>query len=401
MGIFSKISSLFTGKRELDSVTAESLSDALLAADIAPDLAESLVGKLRARGTVSGEEAKQILFDAMRPIVSKLEERRAKSEGINNDKLNNRPTDTPQLKIPSLCDLRSATSAKPLVLLIIGVNGAGKTTTIGKLAKIWHDAGKHVVIGAADTFRAAAGPQLAEWANRAGAVLVSGDGLNTPKIAGSPLPLRQGAARDVAGRGDGFGESNNPNQSVIPAQTGTGDLTDEPTPRPSDASASAETTPAARAGVAQNRDSPKGGGICDPATVAYRAVEYARENGGDIVILDTAGRLHNRTDLMDELAKITRVIKKLDADAPHETWLVLDATTGKNATAQIEHFHRIAPLSGLIVTKMDSTSKGGFLVTYAAENKTPLPVRAIGYGEKIADLRPFDTDEYLDKLLDK
>jgi len=372
----------------LDSVTAESLSDALISADIAPDLAENLVGRLRARGAGDGDTAKQILFAAMRPIVSKLAPSRLPPHAHPRD---------------WLCHVgghEGGHATEPTVILVIGVNGAGKTTTIGKLAKIWHDAGKRVVIGAADTFRAAAGPQLAEWAARAGAVLVSGDGPDTPKVAGSPLPLRQGAAREVAGRGDGFGESNNPNQIVIPAQLGMGDLTDEPTPRPSDASASAGTPPAARAGAAQNRDSPRGGGSCDPATVAYRAVEYARENGGDIVILDTAGRLHNRTDLMDELAKITRVIKKLDADAPHETWLVLDATTGKNAAAQIDHFHKIAPLTGLIVTKMDSTSKGGFLVTYAAENKAPLPVVAIGYGEKIGDLRPFDADEYLNKLLD-
>jgi len=300
MGLFSKISTLFTGKRELDAVNAESLTDALITADIAPELAESLVARLRARGTISESEAKQILFDAMRPIVDKLEG--LKFEGGGKSQL------------PQTSNLKPQTSAKPLVLLVIGVNGAGKTTTIGKMAKIWHDVGKRVVIAAADTFRAAAGEQLAEWATRAGATLITGGN--------------------------------------------------------------------------------------DPASVAYAAVDYGMKNDSDIVVIDTAGRLHNRADLMDELAKITRVLKKLIPDAPHETLLVLDANTGQNALAQIEYFHAVAPLSGLIVTKMDSTSRGGFLATYAANNKSPLPVYAIGYGEKIGDLRPFDADEYLRKLLD-
>ncbi|MCL1902277.1 MAG: signal recognition particle-docking protein FtsY [Alphaproteobacteria bacterium] len=281
MGIFSKISSLFTGRRELDTVTTESLTDALILSDIAPDLAEDLVGRLRARGTLTEADAKQILFDAMLPIVSKLQ--------------------------------NSGAEKSPAVILVIGVNGAGKTTTIGKMAKIWTDAGKKVVIAAADTFRAAATEQLTVWADRAGATLITGDR--------------------------------------------------------------------------------------DPAACAYSAVQHGRDISADIVIIDTAGRLHNRADLMDELSKITRVIKKIDADAPHETLLVLDANTGQNALNQIEYFNNVAPLTGLIVTKMDSSAKGGFLVTYAAKTKSPLPVYAIGYGEKIDDLRPFSADVYLKKLL--
>ena len=300
MGIFNKISALFTGKRELDAVTAEQLADALIMADIAPDLAESLVGKLRARGTVSAPEAKQILFDAMLPIVEKLGKWSVEC-GIKEQTIPNSTFHIPH-------------SEKPKVFLIIGVNGAGKTTTIGKLAKIWGDSGQKVVIAAADTFRAAATEQLAEWASRADAALITGSN--------------------------------------------------------------------------------------DPATVAYRALEHGRENGADIVIIDTAGRLHNRADLMDELAKITRVIKKLDETAPHESLLVLDANTGQNALNQIEFFHRVTPLTGLIISKMDSTAKGGFLVSYAANTKTPLPVISIGYGEKITDLHPFDPTEYLRKLLD-
>ena len=197
---------------------------------------------------------------------------------------------------------------------MIGVNGAGKTTTIGKLAKQFIDSGKRVVIGACDTFRAAANEQLAEWATRAGAKLICGDK--------------------------------------------------------------------------------------DPAAAAYKTIELAQNENADIVILDTAGRLHNRTDLMDELSKIIRVVKKLDESAPHETLLVLDGTTGQNGAAQIEYFDRAAKLSGLVVTKMDSTSKGGFLVTYAAAGARPLPVFAVGMGEKIGDMRPFDADDYLKKLLD-
>jgi len=298
MGIFSKISSFFTGKKELDVATAESLSDALIAADIAPDLAESLVSKLRARGTVDAAEAKQILFDAMLPIASKL-------QGVAS----------PPACGGSAHKVGEGGDATPNVILIIGVNGAGKTTTIGKLAKQWTDSGKKVIVGACDTFRAAAGEQLSEWARRGGAELVCG-------------------------------VSN------------------------------------------------------DTAATAYAAVQKGIEDNADIVILDTAGRLHNRSDLMDELSKITRVIKKIVPDAPHETLLVLDGMTGQNATAQIEHFDKSAKLTGLIITKMDSTSKGGFLISYAAREKNPLPIVSIGYGEKISDLRPFNADEYLKKLLD-
>ncbi|MCL1892423.1 MAG: signal recognition particle-docking protein FtsY [Alphaproteobacteria bacterium] len=303
MGIFSKISSFFTGKKELDTVTAESLSDALIAADIAPGLAESLVSKLRARGTIDAAEAKQILFDAMLPTAEKVGGRRLEVGGKDNNIQ------------PQTSYLLPPTSKSPLVILIIGVNGAGKTTTIGKLARQWTDAGKKVIIGACDTFRAAAGEQLEVWAERAGAKIICG-------------------------------KSN------------------------------------------------------DPAATAYAAIQDGIDNHADIVILDTAGRLHNRADLMDELAKVTRVIKKIIPDAPHETLLVLDAMTGQNATAQIEYFDKVAPLTALIVTKMDSTSKGGFLITYASNTKKPLPIAAIGYGEKIGDLRPFDAGEYLKKLLD-
>lgn len=290
MGIFTKIKSLFV-KKCLDDETLNAMHDALIMADIAPNIAADAVKRLRAKfkpdDDTTDTEIKNALMEILRPYVEKL----SKTTTSENNK------------------------KSPHVILVIGVNGAGKTTTIGKLTKNWIDSGKKVIIGACDTFRAAAGEQLEVWANRAGAKLVCG-------------------------------QSN------------------------------------------------------DPAATAYSAIETGTSDGADIVILDTAGRLHNRTDLMDELGKINRVIKKLDADAPHETLLVLDAMTGQNATAQIEHFHKDSPLTGLIITKMDSTSKGGFLISYAANEKTPLPIYAIGYGEKISDLREFNTDEYLKKLLD-
>lgn len=290
MGIFTKIKSLFV-KKCLDNETLDAMHDALIMADIAPDIAADAVKRLRAKfrpeDDTTDTEIKNALMEILRPYVEKLAK---KTDSLNNNK-----------------------STK--VILIIGVNGAGKTTTIGKIARKWIDDGNQVIIGACDTFRAAAGEQLDVWATRAGAKLVCG-------------------------------KSN------------------------------------------------------DPAATAYAAVETGISDGADIVILDTAGRLHNRADLMDELGKINRVIKKLDENAPHETILVLDAMTGQNAIAQIEHFHKVAPLTGLIVTKMDSSSKGGFLISYAANEKNPLPIYSIGYGEKITDMRDFDTDEYLNKLLD-
>jgi len=290
MGIFKKIKSLFV-KKCLDEEALNAMHDALITADIAPNIASDAVKRLRAKfkpeDNTTDTEIKNALMEILRPYVEKLSQK-------------------------SITNLKSES---PRVILVIGVNGAGKTTTIGKIAKKWIDDGKQVVIGACDTFRAAAGEQLEVWAERAGAKLVCG-------------------------------KSN------------------------------------------------------DPAATAYAAIETGINEETDVIILDTAGRLHNRTDLMDELNKINRVIKKLDADAPHETWLVLDAMTGQNATAQISHFNKDSNLTGLVITKMDSTSKGGFLISYAANEKNPLPIYAIGYGEKISDLREFNVDEYLKKLLD-
>lgn len=193
---------------------------------------------------------------------------------------------------------------KPRIVLVIGVNGSGKTTTIGKLTKNLTDAGAKVVIGAADTFRAAAIEQLKVWADRSGA---------------------------------GF--------------------------------------------VASTQGS-------DAAGVAFETVKRAKEEGADVALIDTAGRLQNKSELMAELAKIIRVMRKIDEDAPHETLLVLDATVGQNALSQVENFRSVTEITGLVMTKLDGTAKGGVLVAVAQRHA--IPIHFIGVGEKAEDLQPFD-----------
>jgi len=202
---------------------------------------------------------------------------------------------------------------KPSVIMVAGVNGSGKTTTIGKLAAVFAEDGKKVVLAAADTFRAAAIEQLQKWGERTGATVVARE---------------QGA---------------------------------------------------------------------DPAGVAFEAIERARAENADILLIDTAGRLQNKTALMDELEKILRVIKKLDATAPHAALLVLDATVGQNALSQVEAFTRIAGITGLVMTKLDGTAKGGILVAVAA--KFALPVHFIGVGESVDDLSTFDPGEFARALV--
>ena len=201
----------------------------------------------------------------------------------------------------------------PQVVLVVGVNGSGKTTTIGKLASQFKAAGKHVVIAAGDTFRAAAVEQLQVWGDRAG------------------VP-------------------------VLTAAQGS-----------------------------------------DPASLAFEAMGQAERDGADLLLIDTAGRLQNRGDLMEELAKIVRVIRKKDPSAPHNTLLVLDATTGQNALNQVKVFQEISDVSGLVMTKLDGTAKGGVLVALA--DKFGLPIHAIGVGEQIDDLQPFDPQEFADALM--
>ena len=204
----------------------------------------------------------------------------------------------------------------PAVILVVGVNGTGKTTTIGKLA--WHlrqELGRNVVLGAADTFRAAAVEQLTEWAQRAGVDIVTG-------------PPRS-----------------------------------------------------------------------DPGSVAFEAVRRGREQGADVIIVDTAGRLHTQDELMAELAKVRRVIAKQLPEAPHETLLTVDATTGQNGLRQAQLFSETVPVDGIVLTKLDGTAKGGIALAIAGE--LGIPVKLIGIGETLEDLRPFDADDFARALIEQ
>ena len=210
-------------------------------------------------------------------------------------------------------NLDNINKSKPSVILIAGVNGVGKTTTIGKLGKILGQNNKKVVLGAADTFRAAAVNQLEIWAKRI-------------------------------------------NADVIKSEEGA-----------------------------------------DPASVAYKAFEHAKSNNCEYVLIDTAGRLQNKKNLMDEFKKIVKVLKKIDESAPHETFLILDATTGQSAISQVEEFKKITPITGIIMTKLDGTAKGGILL--AIGRKFKLPIVALGMGEKDDDLHMFDSEHYSNALM--
>jgi len=210
-------------------------------------------------------------------------------------------------------DLENINKNKPSVILIAGVNGVGKTTTIGKLGKILGQNNKKIVLGAADTFRAAAVNQLEVWAKRINANIIKSD---------------EGA---------------------------------------------------------------------DPASVAYKALNYAKKNNFDYLLIDTAGRLQNKKNLMDEFKKITKVLKKIDTNAPHETFIILDATTGQSAISQIEEFKKISPITGIIMTKLDGTAKGGILL--AIGRKFKLPIVALGMGEKEDDLQTFNSKYFSNALM--
>jgi len=204
-------------------------------------------------------------------------------------------------------------NVKPMVVSIVGVNGVGKTTTIGKLAQLFARDGKKVLLGAGDTFRAAAISQLKIWADRTGADFVTG---------------REGA---------------------------------------------------------------------DPGAVAFDSVTAGKARGADVVLLDTAGRLHTKSNLMEELKKVHRVVKKVIPDAPHEVWLVVDGTLGQNSIAQAREFQKTLELTGVIITKLDGTAKGGAVLAIASELR--LPIRFIGVGEQAEDLIPFEPKPFVEAIL--
>ena len=276
---------LFEG--DLDEATWERLEEALIYADVGARTTAEVVERLEREaeaGDLVGGEA----------LTQRLAELLAEMARTGDDTIDIRP--------------------EPTVILVVGVNGTGKTTTIGKLA--WHlqqELGKTVLLGAADTFRAAAVEQLERWAERAEVDLIKG---------------------------------------------------------------------------------PEGS---DPGAVAFDAVARGRERGADVVIIDTAGRLHTQHNLMEELTKVRRVITKQMPDAPHETLMTVDATTGQNGVRQAKLFGEAVDVSGIVLTKLDGTAKGG--IALAIANELGIPVKLIGVGEQLEDLRPFDADDFAKALL--
>jgi len=273
------------GRATIDADTWDDLEDALLAADFGSDITDDVVGELRAEVARLGIDDPE---DLRRMLREQLEQRLARLD--------------PTLTL----------TARPAVVLVVGVNGVGKTTTIGKFAKFLANHGRSVVVGAADTFRAAAVEQLATWAERAGA------------------------------------------QVVRPQQQGQ-----------------------------------------DPASVAFQTVEKAARDGIDIALIDTAGRLQTKSGLMDELAKIRRVIEKQAEIA--EVLLVLDATTGQNGVLQAQAFIEHAGVTGLVLTKLDGSAKGGFVL--AVQERTGIPIKLVGQGEGIGDLTGFSPTAFVQQLL--
>ncbi len=276
---------LFEG--DLDEETWERLEEALIYADVGAATTAQVVEELEREAEVGSLVGGEALTGSLAELLAQLAR-------TGDDKIDLRPD--------------------PTVILVVGVNGTGKTTTIGKLA--WHlrnTLDRKVVIGAADTFRAAAVEQLERWGERAGVDVIKG---------------------------------------------------------------------------------PEGS---DPGAVAFDAIARGREAGADVIIIDTAGRLHTQTNLMDELTKVRRVISKQMPDAPHETLMTVDATTGQNGVRQAKLFGEAVDVTGIILTKLDGTAKGG--IALAIANELGIPVKLIGIGEQLEDLRPFDADDFARALL--
>ena len=292
-GFFQRLSRTIAGKSRIDDSVLDAIEEALVASDIGVETTLKIVDSLEARV----ERDKYLTYDE---LVEFLRE----EIGILLDVDGAPPAEEP-------FDL----SKKPLVVMVVGVNGVGKTTTIGKLAARYKAMGKKVMIGAADTFRAAAVEQLEIWAGRAGVSIVK----------------------------QGMGS--------------------------------------------------------DPASVAFDTVKSAVAKDMDVVLIDTAGRLHNRTDLMNELTKIRNVMRKVVPDAPHEVLLVLDASTGQNAYQQAREFSRATDITSLAITKLDGTAKGGVVIGIVDQLK--VPVKFIGVGEGVEDLKVFDRKEFVSSIFSR
>jgi fused signal recognition particle receptor len=290
-GFLAKISKAIAGKSTVDEEVLDNLEDALISADVGVDTTIQIIERIEKRVKedkyINTSELNKMLQEEIEALL------------VDSDDFSYKNFDIPDGK-------------KPYVMLVVGVNGVGKTTTIGKLAYNYKKAGYKVILGAADTFRAAAVDQLTIWAERVGVPIVK---------------------------------------------------------------------------------QPMGS---DPSAVAFDTVQSAVARGMDIAIIDTAGRLHNKAYLMEELTKIKRVIKKVMPEAPHDVILILDGSTGQNALEQAKHFTAATDVNSIAITKLDGTAKGG--VVLAIANRFKIPVKFIGVGEKIDDLLIFDKHEFVDTL---
>lgn len=292
---FSKLSRAVVGKSKVDEEVLDELEEVLISSDVGVETTVKIIKRIEDRVArdkyVGTDELDRILREEIAGLLSEN-----KSEDV-----------TDEFTLPA--------GKKPYVIMVVGVNGVGKTTTIGKLAAQFHKRGKKVVLGAGDTFRAAAVAQLKLWGDRVGVPVIE-HGMNT-----------------------------------------------------------------------------------DPSAVAFDAVKKAVETDADVVIIDTAGRLHTKVNLMNELSKIKRVMQKVIADAPNEVLLVLDGSTGQNAVIQAREFTKATDVTALAITKLDGTAKGGVVIGISDEFR--IPVRYIGVGEKIEDLQTFNKAEFVDSFFKK
>jgi fused signal recognition particle receptor len=290
-GLFSKLSRAVVGKSKVDEEVLDELEEILISSDVGVETTIKIIRRIEERVArdkfVTTNELDGILREEIAELLA-------------------------QNKSQDITDAFKVNDVKPYVIMVVGVNGVGKTTTIGKLAAQFHKAGNKVILGAGDTFRAAAVDQLKLWGQRVGVTVID-HGMNS-----------------------------------------------------------------------------------DPAAVAFDTIKQAVEQQADVVIIDTAGRLHNKVNLMNELSKIKRVMQKFLPDAPHEILLVLDGSTGQNAFIQAQEFTKTTDVTALAITKLDGTAKGGVVIGISDQFK--IPVKYIGVGEKVEDLQVFNKKEFVDSL---